>query len=75
MNVKKVMWLMVWHCSASEDVAGSMSFHIVFVDGDLGQVAELVRHLLLELRGLQRVVHGDMLVHKKHSGKADLYIS
>jgi hypothetical protein len=38
-------------------------------------VDELALLLGHEHGGRLRVVHGDMLVHKKHSGKANLYIS
>ena len=38
-------------------------------------VVELALLLGHEHGGRLRVVHGDMLVHKKHSGKDDLYIS
>jgi hypothetical protein len=41
---------------------------VVLEDGELGQVVGLVHHLRLGLGGLQRVVHGEKLVHKKHSG-------
>jgi hypothetical protein len=56
-------------------VSGNFKILTVLQSGELGQVVELVHHLRLGLGGLQRLVHGEKLVHKKHSGKADLYIS